>query len=62
MMFSGFCSDIDAFLAGAHRRGRVAGQFPQCNAAIADINRDGAVNNFDVDPVVICLAGAVRDL
>jgi len=31
--------------------------FPNCDINNADINGDGSVNNFDIDPFVECIAG-----
>jgi hypothetical protein len=31
--------------------------FPGCDPMLADVNADGAVNAFDIDPFVLCLTG-----
>ncbi|MBL8880950.1 MAG: hypothetical protein JNG88_17690, partial [Phycisphaerales bacterium] len=50
--------DINAFvLALSAGQGEWEAQF-SCNYLCAnDINGDGAVNNFDIDPFVACIAG-----
>lgn len=31
--------------------------YPGCDGMLADVNQDGSVNAFDIDPFVICLTG-----
>ena len=39
-----------------------AAAYPNCNILNADINCDGAVNAFDIDPVVQCLTVGFGDI
>ena len=41
---------------GATSRGQ-AEALPDCDYMLADVNGDGAVNTFDIDPFVVLLTG-----
>ncbi|MFH1746780.1 MAG: dockerin type I domain-containing protein [Planctomycetota bacterium] len=49
--------DIDGFICALSPGCDYAGDYPDCDSALADCNRDGGVNAYDIDAFIALLAG-----
>ena len=49
--------DIDAFILALQWASAYEQQYPDCDVALADINGDGHIDGFDIDPFVDLMGG-----